>query len=47
MTIFAFTHAHNHVCATMLVNGFVDDALRNMVPSVNALAHQCRISVSE
>jgi len=28
-----------------LVNGFVDDALRNTVASVNASARQCRISV--
>jgi len=27
-----------------LVNGFVDDALRNMVPSVNVSAHECHIS---
>jgi len=29
----------------LLVNGFVDDALRNMVPGVNASARQCRVSV--
>jgi len=28
-----------------LVNGFVDDAPKNTVPSVNALARQCSISV--
>jgi len=25
--------------------GFVDDALKNMVPSVNVSARQCRVSV--
>jgi len=28
-----------------LVNGFVDDALKNVVPSVNASARQCPVSV--
>jgi len=27
-----------------LVNGFVDDALMNTVPSVNVSARQCRVS---
>ena len=31
--------------ATALINGFVDDALRNTVPNVDALARQCRVSV--
>ena len=28
-----------------LVNGLVDDALRNKVPIVNSSARQCRVSV--
>ena len=29
-----------------LINGFVDDAVRNTVQSVNASVCQCRVSVS-
>jgi len=36
-------HMHTAVFATG--QWFVDDVLRNTVPSVNALACQCRISV--
>ena len=36
---FAFTHACSHVCHYSL-NGFIDDALRNRVPSVNELLLQ-------
>jgi len=36
---------HMHASVFAMVNGFVDDALRNTVPRVNASARQSRISV--
>jgi len=36
---------HAAMFATGQVNGFVDDALRNTIPSVNASARQCHVSI--